>query len=116
MSPTHALPAPWPGIEEIAALPAACVNEEDAVTATMHQTHHALMAMTGAARRSRVWWWRYHGRAECRQALDELYPRDPDRPPDTAEALEQLRSYVDQLPDRVLVVAACEVERDGRTR
>ncbi|HEY3717774.1 MAG TPA: hypothetical protein VGL39_24885 [Jatrophihabitantaceae bacterium] len=115
MTPPSGLPTSWPGIEEIAWLPAPCVDEVAAVQA-MHQTHHALMDMTGAARRSRVWWWRYRGRAECQWALAELSRRDLHRPADTAEALEALRGYVDRQPYGVLVVAACEVEPNGRTR
>jgi hypothetical protein len=109
MSHASPLPLPRPGIAEIAWVPATCLDRDDAVQSAMQQSHDALIAKSGRTRRSPVWWWRYHGRADANRALDHLYPPDRGSSADQDAVLQQLRSQLDHYPDRVLVVAVCEV-------
>lgn len=93
-----------------ALLPGVCGNDHISMQAAMRQLHDQLIARTGAARRSGVYWRRVFGHAEGHRTLDALYSPNSRQTP-TAAGLQQLRTYLDMFPDQsVLIIASCEVD------
>lgn len=94
---------------EVAVMPGACLNVPEQIEAMKRQTHDGLIDMLGPARCSGVWWKPFYGRAACREALDLLYPAEPDRAATVAAGLDQFRAYFDEHGDQcVLIIASCK--------
>lgn len=94
---------PRPGEElEIAFMPGATIDTDEAVQAMQKKTHDGLIQMLGHRRRSGVRWQHVHGAAAGHKFLDEAYGDLED------EGLDQYRAFLDEYGDQaVIVVAEC---------
>lgn len=93
---------------EIAFIPGATINTDEAVAAMQQKTHDGLIEMLGPRRRSGIRWRHVHGRAEAERFLSDMYG---DRP-DLTWGIDQYRAFLAEHGDEaVLIVAECEAVR-----
>lgn len=89
-----------------ALMPAACLDEPEAISNAMDLSHDGVIATAGAARRSGVTWRQFKGE-DATRTFEQLFGDDPQ-----TAALDQFRAFFAEHRDRaVLIVASCEVVR-----
>jgi hypothetical protein len=96
----------------LAMMPAVCFDRPRQIRKTQRLTRDALIAETGARRRSSVWFAQYHGADAARNAIRNLGIEADPTPADVAQ-LDQVHTFLAEAGEHaVLIVAACEVTDD----